>query len=166
MTVQEAIETRRSVRKFKPTPIEDEKLVAVLEAGRLSPSARNQQQWKFFIVRDKAILEKLYIASEHQPSVQSAPAALVAVATGDIQMACGGHTDAIDTSIAFAYMLLRAWELGLGTCWLGRFHEEQVRAALSLPDGDRVIAFTPLGYPDETPEPRPRRDAADIYAIL
>ncbi|MDR0906510.1 MAG: nitroreductase family protein [Oscillospiraceae bacterium] len=166
MTVKEAIETRRSVRKFKSTPIEDEKLIAVLEAGRLSPSARNQQQWKFFVVRDRAILEKLYVASENQPSVQSAPAALVAVATGDIQMACGGHTSAIDTSIAFAYMLLRAWELGLGTCWLGRFHEDQVKAALNLPADNTVVAFTPLGYPDETPEPRPRKDASEIYQII
>jgi len=165
MTVIDAIKTRRSVRKYKPTPIEDEKLIAVLEAGRLSPSARNQQEWRFIIVRDPALKQKMYEAAE-QPSVESAPAVLVAIATGDIQMMCGGHTSAIDTSIAFTSMLLRAWELGLGTCWLGRFDADKVKADLALPESETVIAITPIGYPDEVPEIRPRKTAEEIYKII
>ena len=166
MTVQEAIETRRSVRKYKDTPIEDEKLIAVLEAGRISPSARNAQDWRFVIVRNPELMQKLAEASENQPSMLSAPAALVAIATGDREMLCGVHTEIMDTSIAFTSMLLRAWELGLGTCWLGRFHADRVAAALNISATEKVIAMSPIGYPDETPDLRPRKSAEEVWAIV
>ena len=166
MTVKEAIETRRSVRKYKATPVEDEKLIAVLEAGRISPSARNAQDWKFVIVRDPELLAQCAEASENQPSMLSAPAALVAIATGDREMLCGVHTEIMDTTIAFTSMLLRAWELGLGTCWLGRFHADKVHSALNLAASERVIAMSPIGYPDETPDVRPRKSAEEVYTII
>jgi len=166
MTVIEAIETRRSVRKYKDTPIEDEKLVAVLEAARLSPSARNAQDWKFIIVRDAELMKLCAEASENQPSILSSPCAIVAIATGDREMLCGAHTELVDTSIAFTSMLLRAWELGLGTCWLGRFHADKVHAALKLSATEKVIAMSPLGYPDEVPDMRPRKTAAEVWAIV
>lgn len=162
MTVIDAISTRRSVRKYEDRPVEEEKLLSVLEAGRLSPSAKNQQEWRFILVRDKALLEKLYDASENQPSVQQAPAAIVAVATSDRVMACGERTAPIDTSIAFAYMVLRAHELGLGTCWLGRFSADKVKAALNIPEAAEVVAMTPIGYPAETPSARPRRPFDEV----
>ena len=166
MTVIEAIETRRSVRKYKDTPIEDEKLIAVLEAGRISHSARNAQDWKFIIVREPTLKAVLAEASENQPSMISAPAALVAIATDDRVMLCGVHTEIMDTTIAFTAMQLRAWELGLGTCWLGRFHADRVHAALNLADTEKVIAMSPLGYPDEVPDMRPRKSAEEVYAII
>ena len=59
MTVMEAIRARRSIRKYQDRPVEEEKLQQVLEAGRLAPSARNQQQWHFIAVTDKQLKEKL-----------------------------------------------------------------------------------------------------------
>ncbi|MDR0839322.1 MAG: nitroreductase family protein [Oscillospiraceae bacterium] len=156
MTVKEAIETRRSVRSYSSKPVEEALLREVLEAGRLAPSASNQQKWKFILVRDPEKLAALYEASERQQSVKEAPAAIVAVATASYDMSCGERTAPVDTSIAFSFMLLRAQELGLGTCWLGHFFPEQVRAALAIPEDVEIVAVTPIGYPAETPEARPR----------
>jgi nitroreductase len=164
MNVSEAIRTRRSVRHYDPREVEQEKLDLVLEAARLSPSAANQQQWKFILVRDKELLEKLYIASENQPSVKEAPAAIVVCATGNRVMTCGQPTETVDPSIATSYLILQAHELGLGTCWLGRFHAEQVKDALAIPEDVTVVAVTPIGYPAEEPPARPRKTAAEVIS--
>jgi nitroreductase len=164
MTVGDAIRTRRSVRQYDSRPVEEEKLAAVLEAARLSPSAVNGQQWRFILVRDKALLEKMFEASDNQPSVAQAPAFIAAVATGSREMLCGEPTSTVDLSIAMSYMILQAHELGLGTCWLGRFHADKVKAALGIPDTAEVVAVTPIGYPAESPEPRPRKSAAEVIS--
>jgi nitroreductase len=165
MTVKEAIETRRSIRKYDPRPVEEEKLLAVLEAGRLSPSAANRQSWRFILVREPGLLKKLHAASDNQPGVAQAPACIVAVATDSVVMACGQETGAMDASIAMTQMRLAAHELGLGTCWLGHFFADQVRSALNIPDSAQVVAFTPIGYPAETPEARPRRAFGEVVGF-
>jgi nitroreductase len=162
MNVMEAIRTRRSVRKYDPRPVEEEKLSLVLDAARLSPSAANQQQWRFILIRDRDIVAKLYEASDRQPSMQDAPAVIVACATGSRDMTCGQPTSSVDLSIATSYMILEAHELGLGTCWLGRFYADQVKAALGIPDEATVVAMTPIGYPAETPDARPRKTTEEI----
>jgi nitroreductase len=165
MTVAEAIKTRRSVRKYDPRPVEEEKLLAVLEAGRISPSAANGQQWRFILVRDKALMEKMFEASDKQPSVAQASAVIVAVATGSRVMLCGEGTGAVDCSIAFTHMLLRAHELGLGTCWLGRFHADIVKDALGIPKEAEVVAMSPIGYPAEVPDARQRKPFAEVVSF-
>jgi len=77
-------------------------------------------------------------------------------------MLCGQHRCTVDLSIATAYMILQAHELGLGTCWLGRFDEAQVKSILGIPDPVRVVAVTPLGYPAEQPVAKPRKKLAEI----
>jgi nitroreductase len=153
----EAIRSRRSVRSYSDRPVEEEKLLRVLEAARLSPSATNAQNWRFILVRDKEKLRKLTAAADDQPFVGEAPAAIVACATDRRIMDCGQPTDTVDCSIAMAYMILEAHELGLGTCWLGHFFEDQVKEALDIPEEVRVVVFAPIGYPAEQPEPRPRK---------
>ena len=162
MNVAEAIKTRTSIRSYLPTPIEQEKLDLVMEAARLSPSAGNAQQWRFIVVRDPALMEKMYEASYEQPSVKEAPCAIVACGTDCRIMDCGQPTDTVDLSIAMSYMLLQAHELGLGTCWLGHFKPEVVRTALGIPEDVSVVAFTPIGYPAVPAEPRPRKDVAEV----
>jgi len=163
MDVMTAIQTRRSIRKFSSKPVEDEKLNRVLEAGRLSPSAANQQTWKFIVVRDPAVRARLTDACMGQPFVGTAPVILVCCGTDpDRIMLCGQQRYTIDCSIATAYMILEAHELGLGTCWLGHFDEQAVKAALGIPAPVRVVSMTPLGYPAESPKPRPRKDLQDV----
>jgi nitroreductase len=70
----------------------------------------------------------------------------------------------IDLSIATAYMILKAYEEGLGTCWLGSYDERAVKKVLEVPDEVRVVSITPLGYPDESPAPRPRKPIDEIVS--
>ncbi|NLY77511.1 MAG: nitroreductase [Tissierellia bacterium] len=163
MDVFTAIQNRRSIRKYMDKPVEEEKLYKVLEAARLSPSAKNQQNWKFIVVKDKEIKSKLVKEAIKQPFVEQAPIILVSCGTEpDSIMKCGQPRYTVDLSIATAYMILEAYEQGLGTCWLGSFDEDKVKEILGIPDKVRVVAITPLGYPAETPFMRPRKDIKEI----
>jgi nitroreductase len=164
MDVMTAIKTRTSIRKYLPKPVEEEKLHMVLEAARLSPSARNDQNWHFIVVRDEKKKDLLFEASFEQPWVKEAPCAIVACATDKRFMDCGQPTDTVNVSIAMSYTILEAHELGLGTCWLGHFKADKVKEALDIPENVTVIGFTPLGYPAENPEARPRRALSDIVS--
>jgi nitroreductase len=79
-------------------------------------------------------------------------------------MSCGQQTAPVDLSIAMSYMILEAHELGLGTCWLGHFNADAVKAALDIPESVTVVAFTPIGYPAETPEARPRKSKEEVIS--
>jgi nitroreductase len=164
MDVMEAIKGRRSIRKYSPREIEEEKLSLVLEAARLSPSAINAQNWHFIVVRDNDKLQKLMDAANGQPHVGQAPAAIIACATSGRVMNCGQSTDTVDVSIAMSYMILEAHELGLGTCWLGNFSADKVKKVLDIPEEISVIAMTPIGYPAEEPESRGRKEMGEIVS--
>lgn len=165
MNVATAIRERRSIRIYRPDPVEEEKLALVLEAARLAPSARNRQEWKFIVVRDPLTRERLAEATLHGKFLAQAPVAIVACATeGEYVMSCGQIAGTVDTSIALTQMILQAQALGLGTCWLGGYDEAAIKAILHVPPEARVVAITPLGYPDETPEPRPRKALEEIVS--
>ena len=165
MDVFTAIQGRRSIRKYKSTPVEEEKLSKVLEAARLAPSASNMQNWKFIVVRDETVRRKLAEAAGGQSWVAKAPVVIVACGTEpDGIMLCGQHRYNINVSIAVTHMLLEAYELGLGTCWLGRFEEDKVKKLLKIPEDVRVVAVTPLGYPSEEVLPRPRKSLGEIVS--
>ncbi len=164
MDVFTAIEQRRSIRKYSNKPVEEEKLQKVLEAARLSPSAKNEQNWKFIVVRDDKVREELTKAIG-QPFVGGAPIILVCCGTEPNSIMKGGQPRyTIDLSIATAYMILKAYEEGLGTCWLGSYDERAVKKVLEVPDEVRVVSITPLGYPDESPAPRPRKPIDEIVS--
>lgn len=165
MTVIEAIQGRKSIRSYDSKPIEQEKLTAVMEAARLAPSARNRQKWKFIVVTDPAVKEKLVDACNGQQSVNQAPAAIVACGQEPGMMSCGQPVETIDVSIALSFVMLKAYEEGLGTCWLGNFNQEKVKAVLNIPDDVAVVAVTPLGYPAESPAPRPRRAFDEVVSF-
>jgi nitroreductase len=158
MDVFEAISKRRSVRSYKDSEIDEEKLKKVLEAARLAPSASNRQEWKFVIVRNAETRAKLVEMTYGQRFVGQAPVIIVACATeGKSIMTCGQPTHTVDVSIACSFMILEACEQGLGTCWLGTFNEGEVKRLLGIPGHMRVVTMTPLGYPNEAPPPRPRK---------
>lgn len=165
MTVMQAIEARRSIRHYTQQPVSDEELLAVLEAGRLAPSARNAQTWQFTAVRDKALLEKLSDDCNGQKMVAEAPAALVLWSHGERMMGCGQSAATVDCSIALSFMLLRATELGLGSCWLGAFDADAVKRTLVLPEDAIVVAVSPLGHPAEQPGPRPRKAPSEVFDL-
>jgi nitroreductase len=154
LDVFEAVRTRRSIRAYQDKPVEKEKLTRVLEAGRLSPSAVNQQPWHFIAVTDKAARESLLPAYNHRWFVD-APAIIVACAFPEKAWSRQDREEywKVDVAIALQSMVLVARELGLGTCWIGAFNEKKVKEALGIPREVRVVALTPLGYAAEKKGP-------------
>ncbi len=148
MDVLDAIKTRKSIRKYLDKPVEEEKIRAILEAARLAPSARNLQEWRFVVVRDKKTREKIAEAAGGQKFVGQAPVVIAACAETDGHlMTCGQACYPIDVAIALDHITLMAVKLGLGTCWIGKFYPEKVREILGIPDDIQVVELMPLGYP-------------------
>lgn len=154
MDVFEAVRTRRSIRKYQAKPVEKEKLEKILEAARLSPSAKNSQPWHFIAVTDETYRKKLLPAYTRDWFV-NAPVIIVACATPSKGWSRPDGEDywKVDVAIAVQTMVLVAQELGLGTCWVAAFKEERVKEALGIPEEVRVISMTPLGYPAEKKGP-------------
>ena len=164
MDLMEAIRTRRSIRSYQNRPVEEDKIQAVLEAGRLATSARNMQDWRFIVVRDRGVRQRLAAAARDQQFISQAPLVIAACGTSNLVMTCGQPAYAIDVAIAVNHMTLAAASMGLGTCWIGAFHEDQVKEILGVPAEIRVVALLPLGYPAEEPLPRPRKSLEQILA--
>ncbi len=148
MNVFEAIQNRYSVRRYQPRPVEEPKLLRLLEAARLAPSASNRQEWRFIVVRDPQTRQALMRAAKHQPFVAEAPVILVCCAVTDNHvMSCGQLCYPIDVAIAIEHIALQAVTEGLGTCWIGAFHEDQVKEMLHIPKVVRVVELLLVGYP-------------------
>jgi len=154
MDVFEAIRTRRSIRRYEKKPVEKEKLLKILEAARLAPSAVNFQPWSFIVVTDPKVKENLK-AAYNQDWFISAPVIIVACAFPERAWVRrdGEEYWKVDVAIAMQTLILAAWNEGLGTCWIGAFREEETKKALGIPPNVRVIAMTPLGYPAEQKGP-------------
>ncbi len=167
MKVLDVIQKRRSVRKYKEDPIPEKALMRVLEAARLAPSGKNFQPWKFIIVKDKALKEKLAQASAGQFFMAEAPIIIVGCGFPDNCYAHMGRymkSWSVDVTIALEHLILQAQEEGLGTCWIGSFEEEEVKAILNIPENVKVLALTPLGYPDEIPRFRGRKSLDEFIS--
>lgn len=167
MSILRVIQERKSVRKYKGDDVPDEVVLRVLEAARLSPSGKNLQPWKFIVVRDKFLREKLAEASHQQYFIAEAPIIIVACGFPD---ECYAHMGrymkswSVDVAIAVEHLMLQAQEEGLGTCWIGSFEEEEVKSLLNVPSHVKVLALTPLGYPDEIPRDRGRKPLEEIVS--
>jgi len=167
MDVFQAINDRRSIRKYRDTPVEWEKVSQVLDAARLAPSWKNMQCWRFLVLNSPARKDALLGAfPDDNPGKKAlAQAPLVIVVCAD--PAESGVENGIeyyiaDTAIAFEHICLAAHGLGLGTCCMGWYDEAAVKKNLGIPDGIRVVGVTPLGYPDQEPKQRPRKELNQI----
>lgn len=164
MNVFEAVNNRRSIRNYLDKTVEEEKIFKIIEAARLSPSAANYQPWSFVVVKDKTVKERL---SEAYPREWLNKAPVIFVACVDPRSAWrrkdGEEFWKVDAAIAVQNMVLVAYELGLGTCWICAFDEEKVKAAIGIPEEIRVVAITPVGYPAENKGPvTDRKNLSDI----
>ncbi|MEM0006854.1 MAG: nitroreductase family protein [Candidatus Bathyarchaeia archaeon] len=144
MEVFEAVQKRRSIRAYESTPVPIDKIMRVLEAGRLAPSAGNIQPWHFVVVTDAEKRERL-AQGMFAKFLKEAPVVIVG---------CGNQKASpkwfmVDVAIAMQNMVLTATGMGLGTCWVGSFDESQVRELLKIPENYRVVALLALGYPRE-----------------
>jgi nitroreductase len=165
--VFQVIRDRRSIRRYKDTPVERDIIEQVLDAARLAPSWKNLQCWRFLVLTTPAGKEALLSAfADDNPGKKAllqAPVAIVVCADpAESDRSHGIEYYVADASIAFEHLCLAAHALGLGTCWMGLFDEAEMKAGLKIPDNMRVVGVTPLGYPDQQPKPRPRRELSEI----
>jgi nitroreductase len=161
MDFMELVRKRRSIRRFRPDPVPEAKLDRVLEAARLAPSWANGQCWTFVVVMDAKV--KNALAQAGNDWIEGAPIIIAACADPTASGVKGDQSYyLLDIGIAMEHLVLAAAEEGLGTCWIGWFDERKARKALGVPDNIRVVATTPLGYPDENPPARPRKSLGEI----
>lgn len=144
-SVFEVIASRKSVRTYADTPIPKDQLDKCLEAARLAPSWANKQCWHFVVVQGRQAVDDLGLIPAH---IKGATALVVACADPDKS----GNLDGkpyymVDVAIAVEHLVLTAWDLGIGTVWVGAFKEDRVRKALGIPANIQVVALIPMGYP-------------------
>jgi nitroreductase len=165
MDVLAEILQRRSVRSFLPQPIEKEQLERILEAGRLAPSAKNRQEWRFVVIQKKEVRDRIKEAAFGQEFVGQA-AAIIAVCTTNIdyRMPNGQLSYPMDLAFAASFMVLQAVHEGLATCCLTTFDEQEVREILTAPFSMRVVLLLLIGHGESIPEPTPRKSLKQISA--
>ncbi len=163
MNVFEAIRARYSVRKYQSRDVEDDKLRRVFEAARLAPSASNRQEWRFIAVKNPESREALRREAKIQRFIAEAPVLIVCCAETDNHvMSCGQLAYPIDVAIAIDHLTLQAVEEGLGTCWIGAFNENKVKALLGIPHEIRVVELLTLGYPADEQRAKKRKSLDEI----
>jgi len=153
MDFQELARRRYSCRSYLNKPVEEEKLLRVLETARLAPSAKNLQPWHFVVIREEDHLANVK-SCYNGNWLRSAP--LIIIACGDHKSAWyradgKNHTD-IDVAIAIDHLTLAATDMGLATCWICKFDVIRCAKILQLPEGVEPIAMIPLGYPADQPD--------------
>ncbi len=140
MDVFEAIEKRHSVRSYTVKPIPKEDLDMLFRAARDAPSAKNLQPWRFIVVTDRRLLREMVPICHNQGFVEDAGALIVGI-TEEEKWAV------VDLAIALDHLSLAATSLGLGTCWIGAFHPDEMREKLGVPEEYSVTMCTTVGYP-------------------
>ncbi len=161
MSLVDVILNRRSIRRYKQKEIPENVLDKILEAGRQAPSAMNRQPWHFVVLSDDGIKKELSkgLFNRH---VKDSPVTIVGCAsTGLIDR----KWSTIDTSIALQNMVIAAWAMGLGSCWIGDFKEKKVKQLLDIPDKWKVVALVSFGYPAEKPHQRRRKSIEKIVSF-
>ena len=158
MQFSDVVIKRRSIRRYKATPVPLENVLKILEVARTAPSASNRQPWHYVVVRDEATRKKV---TGTQTWAAGAP--VVIVAMGDKEFSSKWWRN--DVGISFEHVMLAATDLGLGTCWMGSYaRDEEIRGILGVPDKWNVAAITPLGYPDEDPPTKPRKPLDEMVS--
>ncbi|MFC2005828.1 nitroreductase family protein [Chloroflexota bacterium] len=182
MEVLEAINSRRSIRRYKDTPVDDKTIELVLEAARWAPSWANTQCGRFIVVRDTSVKEELantlikvesgetLIDNPSTKAIRSAPVVVVACAKlgksgyefGKPATDKGDYWYMYDVALAMQNLALAAHSLGLGTVTIGAMAAEKTASILGVPEGFCVVSMTPLGYPEREARPVPRKELSDI----
>ena len=167
MDFSELVMNRYSVRAYKPDPVEEEKLTAVLEAARMAPTASNRQPFQLFVVPTEGRQEELQRIYAKEWFVQAPLIICACGLPGEVWKGEHGRDYlGVDVAIAMDHLILAAADLGLGTCWIGAFDADAAREILNLPEGAQPLIFTPLGYPADTPKPKERKSLDELVRYL
>ena len=186
MDFDQVIQDRRSIRNFRPDPVPDQALTEILEVARKAPSGSNIQPWRFVVIRSPEMRAKLSAATVFRfvtkapvviaccsdfSALEARPNRLMELVQAgvfeDVELD-GAYVPPdrnidqlmaylnMNVGIAVTHMMLKAVDLGLGTCWIGGFDSLKVKEMLGLEDRLHVVALLPVGYPERIPAPRPR----------
>lgn len=160
------IEARYAVKDFLPSPVEKDALLRIVEAGRLAPSAKNRQSWRFVIVTDHLLRGRMAEASYGQDCVVKAPALIALCTTNiDYKMPNGQLSYPVDLGVAGAFMMLQATHEGLGSCPVTTFIEADIRSILTVPYGMRIVMILAVGHPADKQGQRSRLPPSRVYSI-
>jgi nitroreductase len=173
--ILEPILSRTSIRKYKNQNVTDDQVKILLESARFAPSGNNTQPWNFIIVRSEEMRQKLTVASKNQTWMKQAPVFIACVA--DI---CARFKDNVprfineespelevkqiirDTAIAVEHLVLQAQAMGLSTCWIAEFTQEEIRPVLDIPEDKYLVAIVTVGYADKKSVRVSRRRLEDM----
>ena len=170
-----AIENRRSIRKYKDQPIDEKLLLEIIRNASLAPSGNNTQPWNFIIVDNLESRKEISIVCHNQKWMNTAPVFIVCVADINCRVK---ETEKInldeetslfelkqiirDTAISIEHLVIEATEQGLGTCWVAWYEQKEIRPLLGIPNDKYVVGIITIGYSDENPKQRPRKNIEDI----
>lgn len=160
MSLLELIFSRRSIRRYENRGVPDEVLQQILESGRQAPSAVNRQPIRFVVVKDQDLLEKL-CNNIIVRFVKKAPVAIVGCA--DTTSLLTGKWAVVDAAIAMQNMVIAAWSLGIGSCWIGACNKKKIKRLLKIPDKWKVVALLTFGYPAEHPKKRKKKPFEKLF---
>ena len=161
---------RYSVREFSNRPVEDEKLEIILKAAQVAPTAVNYQPQKLYVVKSPEAMERLVSIRP----LFGAPMAIIVCYDDTISwkspLNAGHDGGEVDAAIVTTHMMLQAWELGIGSCWIGAFPPAAVASEFSLPANEHPVAILPLGYPTDNCKPSDRhlkyRNLEDFIQVI
>ena len=170
-----AISDRKSIRKYNNTPVENDKILALIESARMAPSGNNTQPWHFIIVTNEETKDQIIKVDNNQQWMKTAPVFIVCVA--DIRCRIKDDTDIYldencslpelkqiirDTAIAIEHILLEAENIGLSTCWTAWFSQKDMRPIMNIPDDKYVVGVITVGYSDEIGKHAPKKPLESI----
>jgi nitroreductase len=161
MSLIDVILTRRSIRRYEDKEIPKDVLDQIVEAGRQSPSAVNKQPYRFVVVTRSEIKKEMKAIFSR--FLEKAPVVIVGCANTKSRLT--GKWAVVDTTIALQNMVVAAWSLGIGSCWIGSFNEQKTKQTLKIPENWKVVALIALGYPAETPKPRKKKPTDELFGI-
>jgi len=161
MSLVDVVLSRRSVRRYEQKEIPKDVLDRILEAGRQAPSAMNRQPWHFIVLTDYEIKKELSKGFFNRHIKDSAVTVVGVAYTGFIDR----RWSTISTSIALQNMVIAAWAMGVGSCWIGDFKEDNVKKLLKIPDKWKVVALISFGYPAEKPRLKRKKPLDKIVSF-
>ncbi len=151
MDVLNLLKSRRSIRKYKSKPVEEEKIMRCLEAAQWAPSASNKQPWEFIIVKNEDMRKKFAEIHPYAKFVAESPVVFIPLTNPKIHPKY--HMS--DTGLTIMHFMIQAHAEGLGTCWagvIGTSFELELKKLLNIPDHLNIMALVALGYPDQERE--------------
>lgn len=161
VSLVDVVLSRRSVRRYEQKEIPKNVLDKILEAARQAPSAGNRQPWHFIVLTDYGIKKELSKGLFNR-FIKDSPVTIVGCAHADL---IAGRWSTISTTIALQNMVIAAWAMGVGSCWIGDFKEGNVKKLLGIPNKWSVVALISFGYPAEKPHPKRKKPIEEIVGV-